>query len=442
MRQPIALFLVGIVACLAVAELIRADSMPPAAPSDDAALTLADCDTLALHQSETIAIQQERIKETEGRFLQAMSAALPRASFVLSDKRQDGSGGSAFTLRDVPENRFTFSQPLFSGLKEFAAMAGSRAEHRQRVNERRRAEQVLLADVANAFYVLREQREDLQTLETTRLALLQRIDELEQRERLGRSRPSEVISAEAQLRRVEAELESARGLETAARQLLEFLIGRESLPAIVEAAAAFPPPLDPEPAYVSAAASRPDVLAAEQAWRVARQQVVIAQAKFWPTVGLEGNYYTRRVGVASDVDWDALLKVDVPLFQGGQALGGRREFASRARQEQLRYVQTKRAAALQAQDAYAKLAAGLARRAALEQAQTAAEEDYRLQMEDYRLNLVNNLNVLQSLQALQDARREALHAAYESKRLYWQLLVDSGTAVISRPPAHMESHRP
>ena len=181
---------------------------------DSTPLTLAEAYRLALKRSETIAIQSELIKETEGRFLQSLSGVLPRATFSLSEKRQDGTGSSAFTLKEVPERKFVFSQPLFSGFKEFAAMAGTRAERRQRVAEKARAEHLLFVDVANAFHLLLEQRQDLNTLETIRAALIERLDELKVREQLGRSRPSEVVSAEAQLRRVEAEMELVKSRET------------------------------------------------------------------------------------------------------------------------------------------------------------------------------------------------------------------------------------
>ena len=388
-------------------------------------LTLHDCYALALKRSETIAINTELIQETEGRFLQALSGILPRASFELSEKRQDGSGGSAFTLKEVPERKFVFSQPLFSGFKEFAAMAGARAERRQRKEEKRRAEQLLLVDVSDAFHLLLEERGDLAALETTRQALVQRVDELTQREALGRSRRSEVASAEAQMRRIEAEMEQSRSDETVARQLLEFLTGLEHIEAVSDEDAAVPP-LEPEESYVAKAESRPDVRAAEDAWRVAENEVKIAQAKFWPSVSADANYYTKRAGAAQDVDWDATLTVDVPLFQGGQAVGAVREEAARAREAKLQFSERSRRARLDIKDAYAKMQAALNRLAALEKALQASEASYQLQVEDYQHNLVNTLDVLQELQTLQEVRREYIHATYEAKRLHWQLRVTVG----------------
>lgn len=256
-------------AFLAHSGSVAGQTAPESAPP--VALTLSEGYRLALQRSETIAIQQERIKETEGRFLQALSGALPQASFVSSDKRQDGSGNSAFTLRNVPDRHFTFSQPLFGGFKEFAAIAASRAERRQRSHERARAEQLLLVDVAEAFYLLAQQREDLSVLESIRAALLSRIEELTARERLGRSRANEVASAEAQLYRVEAELDRVSSLEVTTRQLLEFLTGLEHVDAI---AVVEPPVVPSQEAAVSIAPvdSRPDVQAAKEAWRVAAKR--------------------------------------------------------------------------------------------------------------------------------------------------------------------------
>ena len=390
-------------------------------------LTLEECYQLALKRSETIAIQREMLEEAQGRFMQALSGILPRASFVLSERRQDGSGESAFTLRRVPEQRFTFSQPLFGGFKEFAAMAGTKAERRQRVHEKERAEQLLLTDVSDTFYLLFEQREDLYVLETIRTTLAQRIDELREREQLGRSRTSEVVSAEAQLRRIEAEIERVQIQETIARQLLEFLTGLDQVDGIQDVAATLiPSPLDQEDMYMRQAAARPDVLAAEEAWRVTQKLVTVSRARYWPTVNLEGNYYTERAGVSADIDWDALLKVDAPLFQGGQAVGAVREANSRARQAQLKFEQAQRRANLDARDAYSSLKGSLARYAALQKALDAAEQDYRLELEDYQRRLISNLDVLQALQTLQDARRDVIHARYETKRLYWALRTATG----------------
>ena len=396
-------------------------AVAPGAPP--APLTLADCYRLALKQSETLAIRQELITQAETRFTQALSGILPRVSFVSTDKRQDGSGSSAFTLRNVPERKFTVSQPLFSGFREFAAMAGTKAEHHQRTLEKARAEQLLLVDVADAFYLVLEQREDLAALEMIRRALADRAEELTAREQIGRSRPSEVVSAEAQRLRLEADLELVRVQEVLARQLLAFLTGLDQIEALQDPSL---PPLTEENPYLAKAVTRPDIGAVQAAAQVAEHQVGIAKADRWPTVSLDGNYYLERVGAAKDVTWDAAIKVAVPIFQGGQTQGAIAQAASQARQATLVASETQRRAVLEVRDAYASARAALARRDALARALAAAEENYRLQVDDYRRSLVNNLEVLQTLQALESARRDLLHGDYEAKRQYWHLRAAAG----------------
>ncbi|MBI4227780.1 MAG: TolC family protein, partial [Candidatus Omnitrophica bacterium] len=281
----------------------------PALADAPAPLTLADCYRLALKQSETLAIHQELITEAEAHFDQALSGLLPRLSFVSSDKRQDGTGSTAFTLRHVPERKFTLSQPLFAGFKEFAAMRGAKAERAQRQLETAHAEQLLLVDVANAFYLLLELQDDLGALAMIQEALTARLDDLTAREQIGRSRASEVVSAKAALRRVEAEGHEVRRQHIVARHLMEFLTGIEPLGALVDAEPALPT-VQPESAYLAKAVGQPAVQATEQAARVAKEAVTVAGADRWPTVDLDGNYYVERVGNAKDVAWDATLEVD------------------------------------------------------------------------------------------------------------------------------------
>ncbi|MBI3332985.1 MAG: TolC family protein [Candidatus Omnitrophica bacterium] len=390
-------------------------------------LTLSDCYRMALKQSEEIALRAELITETEGRFLQALSGILPKISFSSTDKRQDGNGGSAFTRKSLPERKFTFSQPLFSGFKEFAAIGGSRSEKRLRQEEKARAEQLLMVDVSDAFHLLVQQREDIRALEGIRQTLRQRIQELQERERIGRSRASERVAVEAQLYRVEAEWEQVQTREQVVSQLLQFLTGLSAVGELKNPGASLPAP-EPEESSLAKATARPDVKGAEMSLEIARQQLKVARAKFFPTVGSEGNYYVERSGAAKEVTWDASLKVDVPIFQGGNAVGAAQEAESGVRQAEIKLQRARRVAIQEIRDAHAEYEGALGRVRALTKALEATEESYQLEVEEYRRSLVSNLEVLSILQTLQDARRDLISALYEAHRLYWKLKVTAGNS--------------
>lgn len=398
---------------------------PKAAPASTTLLTLAECYKLAKQQSERIAMHQELIAEAEGRFTQAMSGILPRLSLNSSDRWQDGTGSSPFTRKHVPERKMTVSQPLFSGFREFAAMAGVKAEKRQRELEKTRAEHLLAVDVSDAFYLVLQYRKDLEALEAIHAALDERRQELHTREQLGRSRPSEVVSTEAQRLRVEAEIQQFQREAIVVRQLLEFLIGRP-IEAPLEDPETMPHVQDSLETLLAKMMDRPDVRAAEEAVTVAERQIGIEKADYWPDVDVEGNYFFERGGVAQEIDWDAELTVKVPIFEGGQVAGAVSEAKSKARQARLQLAQIKRQAILDIKDRYAEHQAGLAQTQTLGKAVDAADESYRFQLEDYRRNLVSHLDVLEALQNLQDIRRSYIQAHYEALRTHWRLRTATG----------------
>lgn len=399
-------------------------------------LSLADCYALALKQSEIIAINADMIKIADARFLQALSIMLPHVSFISVDMQEEAAPppavSSASTSAEFQsqeptrssERRFNVRQTLFNGFKAFAAIKGSKFEKNQRIDEKIRAEQLLLVDVANAFYLLIEERDDIKALERIQYALVSRVKELHGRMELGKSRPSEMVNAKAQLYTVEATLRVVRNQEVLARQLLEFLIGQE-VHNIIDAYEV-PDILMPEECYVAKSDLRPDVLAAKYAALLSKQESKMVDSDFLPVASLEANGYTQRTGFNKGVDWDVTLRVDVPIFDGAQTLGRSKEFALKADQSDLEFRRIRRKAPYDIRDAYTRLETAIDVQESLRKAYTVGKLNYHLQRRDYGRSLVNNLDVLTSIQTLQDAQRNYIHALYEAKRLYWQLRVSVG----------------
>ncbi|MCX5714813.1 MAG: TolC family protein [Candidatus Omnitrophica bacterium] len=403
-----------------VAAFCAQDSDIPKA-TDNHVLTLKDCYRLALKESEIIASDAEKIKEAEARFLEAFGTILPQISFSRSNVWRNSKRSP--TYNKSFEQKFVFKQALFSGFKEFAAIAGGKFETRQRENEKLRAQQLLLVDVSDAFYLLMEEREDLKVLKTIKDAFLNRISELKDRVDLGRSRTSEVVSTETQLYSLEDQIESATNQEQVALELLEFLVGR---PVNDITDAEIIPSLSPEAEYLAKASTRADVLAANFAWKVDEKGIAIAKSGFLPQVNLEGDYYAHRSSAPTDGRFDTLLTVNVPIFEGTTTYGQVKEATARARESELLFKRAERLAAQDIHDAYLNARSDLSRTVILDKALKSAEKNYSLQLEDYKLNVVNNLDVLTAIQDLEDVRRSFIHISYESKRFYWQLLAAAG----------------
>jgi outer membrane protein len=383
-------------------------------------LTLIDCYKLALKQSELIAIDAEQIKIAQAHFLEAFGTIMPQVSFSHTQTRNKSSTTS---LNNTHEAKFTFAQDLFSGFKEFAAIKGGGFEKNQRQKELWRAKQLLFVDVSDVFYLLLEIQQDLNALKTTEFALMDRVKELRTRENIGKSRTSEVVTTEYQLYNLEAETQLQRNQELLVRQLLEFLIGRP-FDQIEESAFDFN--IKPESQYLAEASFRPDVQAAYYAWRLDQEKITIAKSGFLPQINLQGDYFTHRSSAPTDSKWDTLLTVDVPIFEGTTTYGQVKEANSVAKQSGLLYTRAGRLALQNIHDAYINMQISIARKKTLGKALKSAELSYHLQAHDYKLNVVNNLDVLTSIQNLQDVKRSYIHTSYESKRFYWQLLAAAG----------------
>lgn len=389
-------------------------------------LTLDKCYRLALKQSETIAINAEVIREAEGRFLQALGGLLPQVSFSWSQTNQDSEKVfSSFNNNGSYESKFIFKQTLFSGFKEFVGLAGSALEKKQRSSEKKRAEELLFVDVADAFYLLLEQQEDLRTLFLIRKALNDRTRELKKREDIGRSRRSELVNTESQLYNIEAEIQLVKSQEIIAKELMAFLIGCD--PGVLFEGEDTPDSLESESFYTANAGLRSDVKAFDFAQGVAEKKAYAAKAGLFPTITVEGNYYEKRNTAPLDATWSTVLKVNVPIFEGTTTYGNIKEANAKAREAELQYARAKRLASQDIHDSYIRVYSAILRSKALDKALKAAELNYFLQKEDYRNNLVSNLDVLTAIQNFGDTRRNYMRALYEKKRAYWQLQAAIGT---------------
>jgi outer membrane protein len=385
-------------------------------------LTLRECYALALVRSESIGMRKEYVKEAEGQMFQALSGALPQIAFAYSEKWQDQNGNRSID-GSTPEARFTFSQPLFTGFKELAAIGASKHVGRQREEELKRAQELLFIDVSDAFYLYLDYQREQEVLQEIQRALSDRVAELEKRRVIGKSRPSEVASAEARLRRNEAVLEVVRNQKEVIGQLMEFLTGR-SLGRLVEED--LPQEVFQLESLFLRVDDRADVVAARESFAAYKNNVTAARSLFLPTVTLSGNSYTKRVGTYEENDWDATLAVNVPLFTGFNNVGQLAQARSQANGAELKLSEVRRKALLEIRNAYSRWLSSRVKLEAFDLAAQASEKNYKLQAEDFQKSLVSNLDVLQSLEDLQAARRDLIIAQGNAARSYWAVKVSVG----------------
>ncbi len=394
-------------------------------------LTLKQCYDAALVQDETLKNQREDVAQSHARGLQALSGALPDISWNWSDTHQDmtglNSGFGNFIEEEQVESKFTLKQPIFSGFREFSAHAGFKNEQARNRLRLRRAELELFQRVALAFYRVAGLEADSANVETSIGLAQDRVKELRSFFKLGKSRESEVFSAESQAASLRAQKVRLRGMIRAAREDLFHLMGRDgSETPLIDTleTAATTVPLEP---LATRADKRSDVEAQRQDMEVQRLRIRYEKGRRSPVLDFTGNYYTHRPSFFDRIDWDAKLNLAVPLYQGGFVNARAREAESQYRQSRLRYEDVSRRAETDVRKAHENWTAAVEEIAVLEEAYNAAKKSHDAQSKEYRLGLVTNLEVIQALNVLQASKKDWDDARFEAKRQYVALLVATET---------------
>ena len=404
-------------------------------PTQVRKLTLQDCYELALKRSETVALRKEEIEIAEAQIFKATSEALGDVDFVITDQTQevpktsgtDSSGiSSTFNARERRERYFQINQPIFQGFKSIGALTGAGGLTAQRKEEWIRAKHLLYLDVVNAFHNLLLLEKDVKDIEEINKLFGDRVKDLTDRSKIGRSREGEVATAIARMKIHEADLEKSKGARNIARFTLEFLTG-ESLDGVEFVDDELPQQApDKVDDYLENAEYRPDVRASGNALKIAKRGILVAQSGFWPVISVEHTQYEKKDGFQSGMDWDFLFKIDIPLFRGGENVGKFKESVSQYKIAKKNKELTERKAELEIKQTYQEWLTSLKESSALSEAVKAVEKNYDLQKEDYSRSLVNNLDVLEALESWLSTSRDANRSFYNMKSNYWRFQVAIG----------------
>ncbi len=373
------------------------------------AVTLSQCYEWAKLQSEDLKIRGEDVSQAQARGRGAISSALPQIDFRLTNTWQQPSGVeklnakgfSGFVEKQQTESKFTATQALFSGLREFSAQKGfDRESARDRLRLERAALE-LFERTAQVFYNLVGFETDQANTSAALKLADDRVKELGGFRRLGKARDSEVSTARAHSAALKGQLDQILGNAFSAREELSYLTGRDLTGAAIVDETQVPataPLLDDA---LARAHERSDIRAQREDREGRRLRIRYERGFFWPTADVTGNYYTKRATFLKDIDWDVILDVDVPLSRGGNTSAAVREAQAAYRQSSYMVQQMERQAAYTVKKTHGQLVAAIQEVKSMEAAATAAQQSYESLLKEYRLGLVTNLDVLQALDFLQ-----------------------------------------
>jgi outer membrane protein len=389
--------------------------------------TLLSSYQAAIKRSETVGIDIELINQAEERYRQAIGAILPNVSVVGSYLRQEQPDNASSTLYPggQPLLKIQGTQVLFRGFREFAGLRQSQKLSQATQQDERQARTLLFNDVVQNFYAVLGLEKTLANYNSETSAYENRIKELRQRVRIGRSRESEVLTVQASLAGLRAQIESAKGQLNVARELYAFLTG---MPAETPLEDDQPllrnvPPVE---YYINGVEQRPDVAANKIRLNATEESLAIAKGAYLPSADFTGNYYLHRFGATANVRWDIQFLASFPLYAGGTIDSSVRQAASQIHQYELNMSLARRQADEQIRAAYRTYAADQQQVEALRGSKLANERNLKAELTDYRLGLVTNLDVLNALISYQESERALDQQIFTTKLDYFRLESTAG----------------
>ncbi len=379
----------------------------------------------AVDRDEALKSQRKDIDQSQAQARAAIGGALPQLDWNWTDTYQDPSGVDKlvrqglgdFVQKNQVESKISLKQPLFSGLREWSAWSGFLRETSRDEALYRRGARLLFQRTADAYYDVLGHEADRANAAAALALSRDRLRELRGFLRLGKSRPSEVFTAEARVASFEGQLEHINGQIAASRQDLSLVTGQDLTDAPLDDDPSVLPSTGPLEAELSALHDRSDLRAQRDEVEAQRLRVRYERGGRWPTADVTGTYYFQRPAFMSDLTWDVMLELKMPLFHGGSIDAAIKQAKAARDQAQLSLEEKERAAAHDVRTLHDQLAAALRESRALDAAAQAAQKSYDALQGEYRLGLVTNLEVLEALDFLQAQKNARDAARINAKRL-------------------------
>lgn len=374
------------------------------AAADSVPLSLPQCLSLAMEKSSDLKIQTERLLQAQQQYDQACGDMLPDIRYGFSRFDQDTAGDTVKGHGST--SKFTLTQPLFYGFRKERTLALSKALIREQELQYTTVQRGLKVAVTQAFYALSQIYIDAADIQDTYQLMQERLQELKNRVRLGKSRESEVLMVQSQLAVLRAQEENTEGSRQNALETLSYLTGVRVADLKIIDDNPVVTTVEPVDTYLAEAKKRSDLESLRQETISQEYRVRIAKGEYWPTLDFTASYYTTRKGSLNNVDWDTLLTLDFPLFQGGSTKAHVAEETSRLRETRERLVQLTDVVNTEIRKLHKSLLSSITQAQLFKEAYDQVEKSYQMQLQDYRFGLVNNLDVTQAMTTALDVKRQ------------------------------------
>lgn len=283
------------------------------------------------------------------------------------------------------------------------------------------AKQALIVRVAETYFNLLAAEDNLRFAQAEKTAIAQQLRQTQQRFEVGLSAITDVHEAQAGYDAAVAQEIVAQNQLENAREVLREITGREHgalTPLAGEIPLQSPDPSNIDRWVGTALQQNLQLLAAEAAAHVAREEMKRRQAGHYPTLDLVASHNWSDTS-ESDLSGTELnsnivgLQLNVPLYAGGAVSASTRQATHLYSQAQEGLEQTRRATVRQTRDAYLGVTAGISTVQARRQALSSARTALQATQAGFDVGTRTAVEVLNSQRELFRAQRDYARARYD-----------------------------
>lgn len=403
-------------------------------------LSLQEAVRRALESNLTLLRSRAEVTAADLQRRTLLASVLPKVN-VLGTTTQNseevsfGSGSDQRTILPGTDwsYRLAFTQPIYAGSRERRALQQARLNTdiaRQGVTSTE--DQVITGVIADYLSVL--EGESLLAVEEKNLDLARnRQKQAKDLFEAGETTRVEVLRAESDIKAAERRIASARQLRDAAesRLRLDLSIGGPAAPIQVSEPGPLFPELPPEAAlYTEAERLRPEIAQAKTGVEIARLEVMKQKGALLPIVSAEGGWINQRSTFPSDRYGYLTLRVNVPVYQGGEVKARTATALERQRQAEMRLEEARQQVREQVRLALLDLQTSDANLRLAREQLAAAEAEYQQASELYQAQEITALESEAAETSLAEARRAV--ATGELDRAVAELRVWSAAGLLKQ----------
>lgn len=398
-----------------------------------AATNLSDAFKAALQNNENYKISQSKTKQLEEKVSQSEASFLPKLNLIGAYTRLGLPEVSKNPSNDKVSHslRFNATHPLFRGFKDMAALQGAEYD---KLSQREQEEYVrlsLFGTVAQSFFSIVAYEDDLKNLGEQETLLTNRVKELSERVRLGKSRKADLLSAQAQLASTRSQIEYTKAQLEITREGFANITGLNANSPIEVTANDFPSAKKLDH-YLSRIEERPDIKSLKKQIESTQELARAAKGSRLPSIDLNGNYYVDRSGNPKPSSWDVGVSLTLPLYEGGVISSQVREALEKQNEKSLLLNQARKNAEKEIKVSYETLLSNQKQLDALNQSIKSSYDAYQEHLKDYRFGMSTLLDVLQAQNSYLDSKKSFDRLKAQTNLAWAQLLVSSADEKIQK----------